>query len=75
MFHESLPRIVTPNEAKREKATPSRKTMCDLWPPFHLAQEVGAGVGRGEVLQRALSDGNTLNFTPVTVHKSFSAVE
>ena len=49
--------------------------MCDLWPPIHLAEKVGAGVGRGEVLQRSLPDGKARNSTPVIPRKGLSAVE
>jgi hypothetical protein len=75
LHDEPLSHNVYRHETKREKTTPSRKKMCNLWPPVHLAKEVGACVGRGEVLQRSLPDAKARNSTPVIPRKGFSAVE
>nr|WP_244303733.1 hypothetical protein [Acidovorax delafieldii] len=42
------------NHAHAQKIRPSAKDLPTLRPTLHLAQEVGEGMGRGEVLLRPL---------------------
>ena len=41
----------------RQEAAPAQEALRRLRPPVQLAEEVGASVGRGEILQRPLPDG------------------
>ena len=41
------------------------KAVCDVWPAFHLAQEVGGELGRGEILLRGLSQENRGQLTRI----------
>ncbi|MFT5535573.1 MAG: hypothetical protein ACI802_003838 [Candidatus Paceibacteria bacterium] len=45
-------RMVSNENAKEIR--PSHQSMCSLWLAIYLAQEMGAGMGRGQILFRAL---------------------
>gem|GEM_PF-3122354 len=50
-FQTMSPKLVFPIHARREKAKSTQQSLCMLRKAIHLAQTVGAGLGKREILQ------------------------